>query len=334
MVDINLIGDDQSQFEGEENEKEFQESYESDLNEPAPSSYVGSGHIDDSDYSRVLSRGGSKKIVYILAACSIILLAVVAWFIFQPGKGKKTTYEPPVTTFSEPETTTYEDTSGALNFETEANVIPTSPLSPALRERIVKSYRGINTVSNILNAIPSNINFTMISYSDGKFLLEFLSAGDADINHVNSQLQQTLYSANVNLLSKDNRNIQSRQFRQALVNGNVDINQSPGELNNPQEPIYLSSADLQNQLASICQQAGLTIKQFDAGLEKADGQFMILPIKFKATGQKSHISAFLQQLINANINISFSKISLIANEADLSDPKITLLLNIGLYRMI
>jgi len=94
MVDINLIGDDQTQFEGEDNEKEFQESYESDLNEPTPSSYMSSGHIDDSDYTRMISRGGSKKLVYILAVCSVILLAVVAWFlIFQQGKGKRTITE-------------------------------------------------------------------------------------------------------------------------------------------------------------------------------------------------------------------------------------------------
>ena len=63
-------------------------------------------------------------------------------------------------------------------------------------------------------------------------------------------------------------------------------------------------------------------------------EFMILPIKFKAIGQKSNIFTFLQQLVSSNINIGFSKISLIAKEIDLSNPDFTLLLNIGLYRMI
>jgi len=335
MVDINLIGDDQTQFEGEDNEKEFRESYESDVNEPAPSNYMTGGNIDDSDYTRMMSRGGSKKLIYILAACSIILLAVVLWIIFgQPGKGNKIITEQPISTLSETETTTFEDTSKAYNFETEPDIIPTTPLAPALRERIVKSYRGISTVSDILNTIPSNINFTMISYSDGKFLMEFLAAGDADINQVNSQLQQNLIAANVSVISKDDRNIQNRRFRQALVNGNVDINRSSGELNNPQEPTYLNSTELQNQLAIICQQSGLTIKQFDAGMEKTEGEFMILPIKFKAIGQKGSILTFLQQLLNANINISFSKIALIASDTDLNDPKVTLVLNITSYRMI
>ena len=96
----------------------------------------------------------------------------------------------------------------------------------------------------------------------------------------------------------------------------------------------MSSTDLQNQLTNMCRQAGLTIKQFDSGREKAEGEFRVLPIKFKAAGQKSNIFAFLQQLVSSNINISFSKIALIAKDVSLSNPDFTLLLNIGLYRMI
>lgn len=326
MVDINLIGDDQAQFEGEKQEEEFQESYESDLNEPAPSSYTDGGHGDDADYTRMISQGSSKKLVYILGACGIILLAVVAWFLFQPGKGKKAaSIEQPMTT--------REDTSSAINLEPEPTTIATMTLAPALREKIVKSNRGMRTVNDVLNSIPTNINFTMISYSDGKFLVEFLAASDADINQVNSQLQQNLDTANLNLISKEDRTIQNRRLRQALVNGNVNVSQAAGEVNNPQEPAYLNATDLQNQLSNICRQAGLTIGQFDSGQEKAENEFMIVPIKFKATGQKSNILAFLQQLISSNINISFSKISLITKEVDLSNPNITLLLNIGLYRL-
>jgi hypothetical protein len=337
MVDINLIGDDQTQFEGDENEKDFQENYESDLNEPTPSSgYMGGGNIDDSDYARMMNRGGSKKFVYILAASSIILLLAVAWFLFQPGKQKKQlpTMEP-MTPLTETEPPPYVDSTQTFNYEEpETNIVPVTNLAPALRDKIVNSQRGINTVSDILNTIPSNINFTMLSYNDGKFLIEFLAPGDADINQVSSQLQQNLYAATVNLISKENRNVQNRMLRQALLNGNVNLGQSRGGTTNPQEPSYLNQADLQNQLTNICRQAGLAIKQFDAGRERAEGEFMVLPIKFKAVGQKSRILAFLQQLLSSNINISYSKIALIANEVDMTNPDITLVLNIGLYRMI
>lgn len=334
MVDINLIGDDQTQFEGEENEKEYKDSYESDLNEPATSNYMGSGHFDDSDFTRGINRGGSKKFIYILAAFSIILLAVVAWLLFQPGKTQKTVTEPPISALTEPGTPALEDTSQGFGLQHDAGITPTPTLPPMLRDKIVNTQRGINTVSNILNMIPSNINFTMISYSDGKFLLEFLANADADINNVSNQLQQNLYAADVKLLSKESRTIQSRQLRQALVNGSVNISQATSSMGNPQEPVYLNSTDLKNQLSNLCRQSGLAIKQFDSGNEKAEGEFMVLPIMFKAMGQKGNILTFLQQLSNANINISFSKISLIANGVDLSDPNITLLMNIGLFRSI
>lgn len=332
MVDINLIGDDQSQFEGEDSEKEYQQSYESELNEPTPSNYMSGGHLDDSDYTRMISRGGSKKLIYILAACSIILLAVAAWLLFQPGKGKKKISEPPIAAMSDTGTPAFEDTSKSYP-GSETDITPIASLSPALREKITKSQRGISTVSSILNQIPDNVNFTMISYSDGKFLLEFLAATDAAINNVSNQLQQNLYSADVKLLSKENRTIKSRQLRQALINGGVDISQNTGASSNLQEPIYLNSTDLKNQLSNISRQTGLIVKQFDVKNEKAEGEFRILPIQFKATGQKNNILTFLQQINSSNINISFSKISLIANDVDLSDPNITLLLNIGLYRI-
>jgi hypothetical protein len=293
---------------------------------------MSGGHIDDSDYANVMRRGGgSKKIIYILIACSIILIAVVGYLLIQPGKNKQTFREISPTLI---ETEPAVDTTQTYYVEPETNVTPITTLDPALREKIVRSYRGINTVTDILNTIPSEINFTMIQYSDGKFLLEFLANNDADINSTNNQLQQNLYSADLKLLSKDNRNIQRRQFRQALVNGSVDVYQGGTDATNLQEPSYLNSAELRNQLSAICQQTNLTIKQFDAGLERTDGEFMISPIKFKAVGQKRSILSFLQQLLNENINIGFSKISLIANGVDLTDPNITLVLNITLYRLI
>lgn len=331
MVDINLIGDDQTQYEGEDKEKEYKPGYDSEVNEPTPRQYMSSEHIDETDYTRVISRGGSKKFIYIMVGCGIILMFIIGYFMTRSGRSKKATSEPIVTMT---ETEPIADTSSALSPTPETNLVSTPPLSPGLTAKIVKAYRGISTVSEILNTIPANVNFTLISYSDGTFLLDFLAPGDPDITIVSNQLQQNLASAEVNVLSKESRNINNRQFRKALVNGTVDFAQRAGNLTNPREPTYLNSTELQNQLSTICRQTGLTIKKFYTGLEKADGEFLILPVQFKAIGQKGSIAAFLQQLLTQNMNISFSKISLIADDFNLTDPNITVLLNIGLYRTI
>jgi len=323
MVDINLIGDDQTDFEGEEKKREFQNTYETDSNEPTPSSYTSRGTMEDADYT--LGRGRSKKTIYLLVFSSIILLAVVVYFLLQQGKGKKAI---PETTATQNETLTVDDTSG-FGLDNQPGTAMGIALDPSLREKITTNYRGINTVNKIIKTIPANVNFTMISYSDGKFLLEFLANSDADINNVNSQLQQSLAPSEINLLSKETRSIQNKQVRQALVNGNVNLNQSLGDITISQEPTYLSTTELKTQLTAICQQAGLSIKQYDSGLEKSEGAFRISPIKFQAVGQKANVLAFLQQLLNQNLNISFSKISLI----NLHEANITLVLNINLYRM-
>ena len=331
MVDINLIGDDQTQDEGEKGKQDFQNTFESDVNEPTPSSYMGRGSIDDSEFPGMTPRGGSKKTVYLLVFSIAALLLVVAYFIFQPGKNNKSTRQ---ATPSLTENRTNMDSSGAYISGSESSLTPTATLSPVIRERVAKTQRGLNTVTEIMNTVPSNVNFTMISYSDGKFLLEFLASGDPDINNLNSQLQRNLSPAEVKLLSKDIRTIQKRQFRQALVNGDINVNQSASDVNITQAPSYLTSNELQAQLSNICQQAGLVIKQYNSGVEKSDGQLMLLPVQFRAIGQKSNILSFFQQLLSQNINISFAKITLIANDVDLSDLKITLVLNINLYRAI
>ena len=59
MVDINLIGDDQDQFE-DDNEKDFNDNYNSDSNDFDQSSYMKGGAMDNQDYTKVIRKGGSK----------------------------------------------------------------------------------------------------------------------------------------------------------------------------------------------------------------------------------------------------------------------------------
>jgi len=327
MVDINLIGDDQTQFEGEENDKDHQNNFESDVNEPDRGSYMSDSGIDGSEYSNYMNRGGSKKVVYILIGGCIILLFIVGYFLIFSGKNE------------EQDTSQYlsgqpavEDTVETINLENDSAAL--SSLSPALRDRLLKSQKGISTVSNIITTVPEAVNFTMITYNDGKFLVEFLANTDNAINNLNSDLKQKLYSSEMKILSRNRRTIQGRPYRQALMNGNVNMGSDLVESNTIQEPTYLNSDELKNQLSTICSQTGLKLRQFDVGKNKSDGEFQVVPIKFRAVGIKTSILNFLQQVIDENVNINFSKISLIANDVDLSDSNITLVLNIELYQVI
>lgn len=326
MVDINLIGDDQTQFDPEENEKSYRSGFESDANEPERSSYMSDSSMEGSDYPNYANRGGSKKMTYFLVGGGFILLAIVAYFLFFGNKDKDgSEYLEMQTTAEE----TLADSTAAMQTPPAISTLP-----PALQEKLLKSQKSIRTVSNIIMNVPETVNFTMISYNDGKFLGEFLASSESAIDNLNSDLKQKLYSVDMKILSRNNRNIQGRSFRQALMNGNVDLSESASGADALREPRYLSVAEMKNQLTSLCTQSGIKMRQFDAGKNKIVGSFQVVPIKFRAVGSKSGILTFLQQVRDENVNLDFSKISLIANDVDLNDSSLTLVLNIELYHAI
>ena len=332
MVDINLIGDNQDQFD-EDNDENFQDSYNSDTSGFDQSSYMKGGAMDNQDYTKVIRRGGSKAGVYILFIIVVALLAGTAYILFKsPNKAVKQTQSGFQSLDALTEQEGVDDTAvTTITPQTEATSSPTEYIAPALREKIIQSKLGINTIGQIVNTIPTNVDFTMITYSDGKFLFELLAQGSNDISNVSSLLQQKLYSADIKLLSRDSRNIKGRQYYQALINGSVNTEETSESV---QQPQFLSSQELHQRLTEICQENSLTIKQFDSGVEKDDGDLIVHPIKFRAFGLKGNAINLLQQISNENINVSFSKISLIANDVDLSNPYITLVMNIVLYRTL
>ena len=327
MVDINLIGDDQDQFE-DDNEKDFNDNYNSDSNDFDQSSYMKGGAMDNQDYTKVIRKGGSKAGVYILFIIVIVLLAVVAYILFKPGKpGEITQPDLPLIT----ETQYEEDTTG-ITIDQEDDFdssLPSETITPELKEKVIESQVGINTIGQIENTIPANVDFTMITYSDGKFLSELLATNEGDIDNVKTQLDQRLNSVTIKVLSRDKRNVKGKQYYQALINGSLNQDGMSGAT---QQPVFLSSEEFRQKLTMMCQESNLTVKQCDVAAEKREGNLFVQPIKFRAFGLKTDATSILEQILAENLNISFSKISLIANDIDLSNPYIALVMNIELYR--
>ena len=251
MVDINLIGDNQAQFD-EDNDKDFKDTYNSDSSGLDQSSYMRGGAMDQ-DYTKVIRRGGSKASVYILFFIVIALLAATAYILFKsPQKNAK-------------QTQTGDDTAGTkITPAGEEASLQTGYIAAGLKEKIIQSKLGINTIGQIVNTIPTNVDFTMITYSDGNFLFELLAHGNNDINNVSSLLKKKLYFANIKLLSRDTRTIKGRQYYQALINGSVNPEEAPTDV---QQPRFLTSEEFHRLLITFCQESGLTIKKFDRGVE-------------------------------------------------------------------
>jgi len=332
MVDINLIGDNQAQFDDEDNDKNLQDNFNSE--EFGESPYMRGGAIDNQDYTKVIRRSGSKAGVYILFFIVIALLAATAYILFKNPKKTGTQIQNDFQALTEAKVA--DDTAMTPITSSEEEVTPSTIeyIAPAIKEKIIQSHLGVNTIRQIVNTIPTNVDFTMLNYSDGAFLLELLAQGNNDINNVSSLLKQRLSSIDIKIISRDNRSIKGKQYYQALINGTVNTEQTYGGENIIQQPQFLASEELRQSLANICQESGITMKQFDSGVEKNDGELIVQPIKCKVTGLKANTTSLIQNLLNENINISFEKISLIGNEFDLSNPYFTLVMNLSLYRKI
>ncbi|MBC8184252.1 hypothetical protein H8E88_24420 [candidate division KSB1 bacterium] len=326
MVDINLIGDDQDQFE-DDNEKDFNDNYDSDSNDFDQSSYMKGGTMDNQDYTKVIRKGGSKAGVYILFIIVIALLAVVAYILFKSEKTEEIAQQD----FPYTETQLEDDTAGTNIDQPDEfdSSLPSETISPELKEKVIQCQVGINTIEQIVNTIPANVDFTMITYSDGKFLSELLATREGDIDNVNTQLKQRINSATIKILSRDKRNVKGKQYYQALINGSLNQDAMTGTA---RQPMFLSSEEFRQKLTTMCQESNLTVKQFNVAVEKSEGSLIIQPIKFRAFGLKANATSILKQILAENLNISFSKISLIANDIDLSNPYIALVMNIELYR--
>ncbi|MDW7680246.1 MAG: hypothetical protein SCK70_06755 [bacterium] len=333
MVDINLIGDDQTQFNDEEDEKDFQDAYGSDSNDFSKRSYIKGSSIDNTDYTKVMRRSGSKTGVIILFIIVIALLASTAYILFKPGKTVDQIQITPTVTEAE----NFEDAlDEAVTEETASDAEPIleSSVSPVLRQRIIQSRQGIKTIGQVINTIPSGINFTLISYQDGNVLFELLANNKPDIDRLDASLKQNVYLSNLNVLSTDVRQIKGRQYHQALVRGNVNLERFRESVTGVRSPQTVGSDALRNRLGVICKENNLSIKQFDSGTEKTENQLRVTPITIRVYGLKTGLMNFLQRMQTENMNVSFNKITLIANEAEPSSPYYTLVLNCTLYRVV
>lgn len=331
MVDINLIGDDQTQFDNDDNEKDFQDTYSSDADELTQDAYMRGDTIDNADYARVIRRGGSKAGVFVLFIVVVALLAVTAYLLFKPGKTPKIT-QPDINTM----TTIPEEDSLVSELPVESQIEtpaePVSNVSPGVREKLVQTAYDINAITQVVNTIPADVIFTLVRYNDGNILLEVYGTDKAAISDLDAVIKQKISSADLRILTQDVRNIKGRQYFRALLNGNVQVGSSSQMTKKMQSPKFLTTADLKNQMNVMSEQFGLKVKQFDAGLEKVQGEFNTVPITFRAYGLKGNIINLLQQILTDNLNVSYVKIALIANDSDISSPYLTLVLNLNLYR--
>lgn len=278
MVDINLIGDDQTQFEPDENEKDFQDAYSADSGDFSQNEFMRNDSFDNADYTKVIRKSGSRAGVIVLFILVLTLLAVTAYILFKPAKKQRIAALDQSDLGGQIEAVPVEDTSLT---PVEDNLTPstsavteqppstmTTAVPVTILDRIARSYSGFNAINQLVNSIPPAINFTMITYSDGKVLFELMSEDETSLSDIEAVLQRRMPTANLQKLSSSRKMVKGRQYFQALVKGDI----SPTSTQPPvsSAPRFLDTSDIKQLLSRLCEQQSVQLLEVNQGVERIE----------------------------------------------------------------
>lgn len=336
MVDINLLGeeDDAQQDNNEENSENFsEETYSNNTEELTSDQDYTDSELDDSIYGSYSNNTSKKSVFIAIGVILIISISVTAYFLLgSRGDDPTTTNEDAVENVAvdqkEPKSESEKETKAQDELITHD--IPKPEVAPYIKEVVVSNKNGIRTIETILATIPPSANFTMIRYSDGNFLTEILANSTTHFTTINNELKQKLTNASVKILSQDNKNIQGRNYKQALFNIDVELS----NFDYVEEPTYMQRGEIKNTFKQYCNQLGLRLKEFDLKDRVTFAGYNKTPVIFKASGKKDAIINFLNQLIEQNLNINLSKIVFITPTRNLNSKTVDLVLNLEIFQPI
>lgn len=344
MVDINLIGDDQTQFEPDENEKEFQDAYGGEGEDFSQDSFMRSDTFDTTDYSNMIKKGGSKTGVIILFIIVVGLLAATAYVLFKPSKTQQvasmdTGVLPEEVEMQEvpPEDSAASGNLANLqepsNQGTQPAASTTAPVTipSTVLDLIAKSYSGFRSINQLVNSLPPTVNFTIITYNDGKVLFELLSNDQTSISDIDAILNQKIPGAKITSVSHGIKNIKGRQYFQAILKGELITPQSAGA-SVTSTPRYLTFDEMQQLITRVAGEKRVRLLEIQQGTSKIENGVSVLPLTMRISGLKDNLLQTMKGVLDENVNLSFVKISLVAKELEIGNPQMTLILNVNLFQ--
>ncbi|MBN2008653.1 hypothetical protein JW960_04815 [candidate division KSB1 bacterium] len=353
MVDINLLGDEKPDQDSTESSEGYTDSYGPDTNDDlGPSQDYGDADLDETLYG-AYTQTSSKKAVFIGTGIIVVAAIAVGAYYFLVMKKGKPAAKPPVVTEqpqTQPQQTPQQAQQPAItqqapqqqqqtpqtstNVSQPATQTPPPPppvadnVPPHIRSIVVSNQQGVRTIEAILSTIPQNVKATLIQYRDGDFLIDVHGSSSSNLGAMNSRFQQSIPNGSVKMVSQESRQLQGREYQQALFQGSI----SSGASGRISAPSFVSVDQVRSAFKSSCSQVGLSLKEFDVKREISTSQFVKTPILFKAIGTKDAALNFLNAIIQQNMNVNLAKIVFTTPVRDLNDQSVNLILNLEIYQ--
>ncbi|MFQ5864698.1 MAG: hypothetical protein ACE5IW_05655 [bacterium] len=358
MVDINLIGDDK----GEEKEKEEQFDDFSQTSSLDTQELTFEERTETFDTTKTagypLKRGYSSLVSTLIILGVVALLGSAVYFFLFTGDKRSSqadlpTSEGQVEDFIEtlpPEAEEPTESKPLDESELETNIEPeptmeperrvetTPPSLPSLTEsldpvssRIVSTSRSsIQTVTDLMSMIPSNLNTTLLSYAGKRVRLEFVAATASEAQNFINLLTQSSGTGNFTVLSESQVATDGKSLEKVLLAGSVAGDRaglSTGRV------ASMNLEQTKNWVQNTANQYGLQIRQFQSHQGTFVDGYLRIPILIRVFGSKSAVVGFLEEIAVQGLNVELTKILLVSPDMiDFSDDSLMLVLNLFLYQ--
>lgn len=236
--------------------------------------------------------------------------------------------EPTVPEKTTPSTTTLPPATSRPPVRTTPSVA--EDFSAASNQFVMSSRAAIQTVNDIIGAMPSSLNTTLLSYAGGRLRMEYVAVSPADAKSFTDRLNQDFGAGKLSVVSEKQVATNGQSLEKVLISGPIASRSSAGQ---PGGVDLLSVAQIKEWLQSSAKQFGLQVRQFDSQQGRFSEGYQKTPILVRIYGSKESLVRFMNFFANENLNVELTKILLVSPDmVSFSDDNLMLVMNLFLFQ--
>lgn len=357
MVDINLIGDEQTGEEKtreEERLEDFAQTSSMDTQELAFEERTET--FDTTKTGAFPHRRSYSPFVSVLIIVIVIVFlgGVIYYFMFGDDSSEQTDlpqFIPESESVVESIPAESEQSTSSLETEPESELEtamqdeppvdlgdtgsisrPSSgtrePINPISSQYLSNSVWSIQTVTDLLSSIPANLNCTLLSFAGQRLRMEFVSASASDARDFAANLNQNLGSGSFSILSESQVATNGRSFEKVLISGRIA--RKTQNIRGSVEAMDLD--EFRNWVRTTGQQFGVQVRQINVQQGASADGYTRIPILMRIFGDKASLVAILEAIASQRLNVELTKILLVSPDMiSYSDDQLMLVVNLFLY---
>jgi len=300
MVDINLLGDEDSSQNISKGDFDASEDFEesrvkNDAENSQESSWEDTEEIAD-EYDEDSYESSKSRAPWIVLLVLIVIAVVVAVYVWRPYLRKSDVGESPA--ISEAET----DDAAVVDQGQED--------SPAIEPAVISSEEAagqdnsLRRIEYITSAVSLSGTMRSFSYSTGKFYLEIDSPQKDNLQDFHSEVQRLLPGSKVGI-----------RIRSSDVDGGMHRALVSGEMDKEGDASFLgrtvSANDFKRTVNALCEANGLSLIRIGSNAQVRDGATIRTPVRVVVRGDQLFLVRFLQNLANEAIAMQFTRILMV-----------------------